>query len=510
MAGHRFKLKIVSSYLFILTVGMVLINVVVVTFLQREMIVSQVEHGLDLLKIVVDQSQFTEQDDSLQYYMRAMQSLPGKAGNGVVNVAYRSGNDFKTLVDVKADLLKKVVNLAMVSPVSVVQYHERVWTVFSPGVRYVVMAEPIRTQSEYRSSIGVVLDLKPSYEMLLGKQRIFFSYILVNVMILSVVGLFRMAKFVLRPLDNLVKISESYDWSESGMFFTEKGDGGFGKLAVSLNMMLRRINRDREKLNLTVKSLETANEKLRKSQKEIVTAEKMSAVGVLSAGLAHEIGNPLGVVQGYLELLSDHTANAEDRKQFADRAISEVERIDALIQQMLRFSKPSDPQSGIGSVEQILNELESMLAVHREMRDITYSMKIDIDSSIQIKGKDRLLQVLLNCILNSVDAVHEEIKGREKKITLVCSIDIDLEEKRWLNLQIRDNGSGISEKLLPAIFDPFFSTKVPGKGTGLGLSVSFSLIDAMGGKIKAESDEGVGTTLFIVLPVFESSIVDGE
>ena len=127
-------------------------------------------------------------------------------------------------------------------------------------------------------------------------------------------------------------MSESYHDSDALFFSGEQKRSEFGQLSMALNGMLYRIESDREKLRQTVTSLEAANATLVKTQKEMIRTEKIASVGRLSAGLAHEIGNPIGIVQGYVELLQQADLDPADKQQFAQRALSELDRINKLIQ----------------------------------------------------------------------------------------------------------------------------------------------------------------------------------
>ena len=265
--------------------------------------------------------------------------------------------------------------------------------------------------------------------------------------------------------------------------------------------MLSRIESDRRQLRASVASLEQANNQLIASQKEMVRAEKLAAVGRLSAGLAHEIGNPLGIVQGYLELLENNDLHREERHQFCQRSISELNRINKLVRQLLNLTRIPAGGDSLTPVYTILNDLVEILKTQKDMASVEILLQCE-DNNIQaaIDGT-ALHQVVLNCLLNAVDAIKEKSSEAPGRIILSCETKIARDETPSLLISIQDNGAGIEEAHLENVFDPFFTTKEPGKGTGLGLSVSYAIIEAAGGRMWVESMKDEGTTMRIELPV---------
>ena len=132
----------------------------------------------------------------------------------------------------------------------------------------------------------------------------FSIYIIVNLVILVFIGIYRISKLYLQPLSRLAKRAEEYKENDDLIFSVRRQDNELNRLSKALNSMLKRISEDKQKLRSTVQSLEKANLELKKVQKEIIRAEKLASVGRLSAGIAHEIGNPIGIIIGYLETSS--------------------------------------------------------------------------------------------------------------------------------------------------------------------------------------------------------------
>ncbi len=267
---------------------------------------------------------------------------------------------------------------------------------------------------------------------------------------------------------------------------------------MALNSMLLKIELDREKLSNAVTSLEKANKELVETQKDMILAEKLASVGRLAAGLAHEIGNPLGIVQGYVELLEQSDISQEDKKIYAGRASKELERINALIRQLLDFAKTSRTNRESISIVAIFTELKEMLLIHR--KEVVFKINSEVDNDVVIGDRDGLRQVFLNCLLNALDAIEICDDGRIGSITVIISEKLTPEDKKNMVIEIEDNGIGVRAEKSFEYFEPFYTTKEPGKGTGLGLSVSHSIIEAHDGLIKIEGKEGKGAVVTIELP----------
>jgi len=270
--------------------------------------------------------------------------------------------------------------------------------------------------------------------------------------------------------------------------------------------LLRRISADKQKLRATVASLETANAELRRAQSEIIRAEKLASVGRLSAGIAHEIGNPIGIVTGYLELLKQQEISEGERVEFLNRAQQEVERISTIIRQLLEISRPALGSCQPFSVHALIEDMVEGLNLQPFMSHIRLKSEFQAQADCAALDSNQLRQVFLNLIINAADAVSA--KGTDARGELVIATEnapaaeaSSGKTRNWLNIHFKDNGSGIPGQHLESIFDPFFTTKEPGKGTGLGLAVSFMIMESVGGTLRAESSVGEGTVMTVSLPV---------
>lgn len=233
----------------------------------------------------------------------------------------------------------------------------------------------------------------------------------------------------------------------------------------------------------------------------------MASVGRLSAGIAHEIGNPLGIVVGYLELLKQEHISTDEKKEYLIRSENEINRIHTIIRQLLDFSRQSNGDLVEVSVHELIEDVIQMIQLQPVISNIHLKRKLSAERDTVVADPDQLRQVFLNLMINATDAISfSEKKSAGELIVETCilsNLDMDsIDQNPTLKIMYIDNGIGISETDLDNIFDPFYTTKEPGKGTGLGLWVCYMIIEGLGGKIEPTSKEGEGTCVVLHLPLF--------
>jgi len=352
-----------------------------------------------------------------------------------------------------------------------------------------------------RGAVGAVWDLETTYGRLRRLQPAIGAYMLVNLLLLGLLGVFWLGRVTVRPLQRLMRRAESFSEGGDPLFASAPEDHDFARLSKSLNQIVGRMLEDQSALQATVVRLEQANEDLKQAQLEILQAEKLAVVGRLSAGLAHEIGNPLGIVIGYLELLRQDGLPAEERAEIIARTEAELNRIHRILRQLLDFARPAPEKKQRRSVHALLEETTSVFELQPLTAGIVLERHFDADQDDVLTTGEQLRQVFLNIMLNAADAIQAAGAGRQGRLTIGTATTGKDDGPALIRIRFTDNGTGIAAEDLPLIFDPFFSTKQPGQGTGLGLSVSYLTIEASGGRMAAESREGEGTTFTVELPL---------
>jgi signal transduction histidine kinase len=290
-------------------------------------------------------------------------------------------------------------------------------------------------------------------------------------------------------------------------------------IAVTLIIafFLWRNNRQKQKAKAKI---EKAYEELKSAQAQLVQSEKMASLGELTAGIAHEIQNPLNFVNNFSEVNKELLAEMKDEidkgnlneaKTIANDVIENQEKInqhgkraDAIVKGMLQHSRTSSGQKEPTDINVLADEYLRLAYHGLRAKDKSFNAKFetDLDESIEkinVVPQD-IGRVILNLINNAFYSVSEkqkqEIAGYEP--TLIVSTK---KVNDRIEIRVKDNGNGIPQRVVDKIFQPFFTTKPTGQGTGLGLSLSYDIVRAHGGKLKVETEEGTGSQFIIYLPV---------
>lgn len=291
------------------------------------------------------------------------------------------------------------------------------------------------------------------------------------------------------------------------------------------------LQQQKQKIEEQKKNVEITLAELKSTQSQLIQSEKMASLGELTAGIAHEIQNPLNFVNNFSEVSSElinemveeanngNTASvkalAEDVKQNLEKILHHGKRADAIVKGMLQHSRVSNGVKEPTNINALANEYLRLAFHGLKAKDNLFNatVKTDFDESIEkinIIPQD-IGRVLLNLYNNAFYAVNEKKKqnprphdgGVEYEPAITVSTKAVKPSSGGLGvlLTVRDNGNGIPQKILDKIFQPFFTTKPTGEGTGLGLSLSYDIIKAHGGEIKVDTKEGEGSTFIIQLPV---------
>ncbi|MFY0627599.1 MAG: hypothetical protein JXR07_14950 [Reichenbachiella sp.] len=245
--------------------------------------------------------------------------------------------------------------------------------------------------------------------------------------------------------------------------------------------------------DLGMNKLQNTLESLKSTEAQLVQSEKMAALGTLSAGIGHELNNPLNFLQNGLFLLKNILRDHKNVKVKSDPIMAildeGVRRSVSTVKSLFEFSSPPNYEFSQVSTKKILDNC-IMLITHQLNTGVEISMEFEDENYKIIGDQGALHQLFINVLVNSIESIQST-----GKIFIKQSVDSTFE-----SIIIKDTGSGISEKNLQKVMEPFFTTKDPGKGTGLGLSVSYAVIKKHGGSINIESQIGKGTTVIIQLP----------
>jgi two-component system NtrC family sensor kinase len=281
----------------------------------------------------------------------------------------------------------------------------------------------------------------------------------------------------------------------------------FGQLAESFNSMTKALHNSRVDLEDWGKRLEEkvkeATRELQIAHAETARSEKLASVGLLAAGIAHELNNPLTGVLTFAYLVKKNLPPDSRDAQDLELVIRETKRCAGIIRRLLDFSREKPPEKAYGDLNAIVTDTLALIKQPTELEDIELITSLDEQMPPVWMDENLIKQVIMNMLVNARHAITNggtiKIKTRVRKAG-DCPAAIrafgDMAE-----ITISDTGCGIPEKDLKKIFDPFFTTKEVGKGTGLGLSVSYSTVEAHRGTIEVDSVEGEGTEFRIYLAI---------
>ncbi len=273
-------------------------------------------------------------------------------------------------------------------------------------------------------------------------------------------------------------------------------------------------------LKSAYENLETAHEELKSTQKQLIQSEKMASLGELTAGIAHEIQNPLNFVNNFSDLNKElleelkeevDNENIEEVKSIADDVIDNEQKInhhgkraEAIVKGMLLHSRGSSGQKEPTDINALCDEYLRLSYHGFRAKDKSFNAdyKLEIDGSIpkiEVVPQD-IGRILLNLINNAFYAVNEKLKQNVNEFKPLVVVSTKLLGNK-VEIRVQDNGNGIPDSVKEKIFQPFFTTKPTGQGTGLGLSLSYDIVKAHDGDLKVESTEGEGTEFIIRIPI---------
>lgn len=367
-----------------------------------------------------------------------------------------------------------------------------------------------------------------------GTVAVIYVFLLVgaDLVVFASFGHWLLQTRVLRPVDRMIDGIAAIAEGDYSSRLPPGETRELARLAEAVNRMAERLIANQEQLGANIASLQETNRLLTEARDELVRAEKLASVGRLSAGIAHEIGNPLGAVLGYLAVLGRRVGLAE--RELVDAAEAEARRIDKIVRSLLDYARPREAHARPIAVASVVERTVDLLRTQGKLDTIRVTLELAPDSPEVVADQFQLEQVLVNLLLNAVDA----LEGREDPAITIRTRSgkhqprpqprarrkddppyADYSHRRRLHqparlpredpfppggeiveIAVSDNGPGIPPDLIGQVFDPFVTTKEPGKGTGLGLAVCARLIDAMGGTIRVESQPGAGATFTVVLP----------
>ena len=429
-------------------------------------------------------------------------------------------------------LLKKVIRTGELSAEI-----DKSETFLSTQYKKMVIYSPLWHQGKI---IGGILMEVPIWDLmtnLLDSKRNILILIALDAIVLIIFGSLLLSRVLVKPIKDLVRLTQKISEGDFSQKIEETSKNEIGQLIVSFNWMIDRLKENQENLENYLESLESANKQLKQAQEELIRTEKLASIGRFAAGVAHEVGNPLGAILGYTSILQKEGMDRGESKDYLNRIEKEIERINRIVHELLDFARPSKFEIKDLEINKVIESTLSLLSYQKNFKNIETQLDMQSDLPL-IKGDEsQLSQVMINIILNAVDAMPSGgTLTIQTRTHMVENLDVDRlqriyprrrksdpmesdyshmrkadplsvlfkkfsEGDRLVKIRISDTGVGIKKEDLENIFDPFFTTKAPDKGTGLGLSISLRIVESLGGEMRVESEVEKGTTFEIYFPV---------
>jgi signal transduction histidine kinase len=354
---------------------------------------------------------------------------------------------------------------------------------------FVEVLVPLRSGEGFRGILQSRFSLEDVALRVQNAQKMLLVYVFLYGGILFLFGLYLLNRNVVRPINSLMATTLLVAEGDLDQEVSENGPREIATLGQSFNAMVKALRDSRKDTEATIHSLRQANEDLRETRAELVRSEKMASVGHLAAGMAHEIGNPLGAVVGYLDLLKSELSDGR-QQEIAACAANEAGRIDHLVRDLLDYAAPGKARPETFDPTTVMEEALDLLTNQGLLSRLRLVRLLPQSLATVHMVRHQLLQVFVNLLLNACDASRE---GGQIQVEAGLS-----GPSVWLS--VADEGEGISTENLGHVFDPFFTTKAPGKGRGLGLAFCYRVVDEAGGKIEVHSKVGRGSSFTVRLP----------
>lgn len=237
-----------------------------------------------------------------------------------------------------------------------------------------------------------------------------------------------------------------------------------------------------------------------KLEKHMAQTEKLAAIGELSAGIAHEINNPLGIILGFNQLLIRGEKEGSEKLKDLKTIEKHVKHCKTITADLLNFSRNAKTQKEFLNIHEIIDDVLGFIIKQTDYEDIKTRKNYQAHLPSVFIDAEKIRQVLINLLMNAKYAM-----GKSGTLTLSTGTKT-IDGSDWVYITIEDTGGGIEQSNISRIFDPFFTTKPTGEGTGLGLSVSYGIIQNHGGEIDVESSNNTGTVFTITLPVLTATL----
>jgi signal transduction histidine kinase len=366
------------------------------------------------------------------------------------------------------------------------------------------------------------------------------ALVLGNVLVFTAFGAFLLRRQLVLPLQRVAAAARAIESGAADVRAPLAGPAETAELASAFNAMTDALARRSEALEKAVADLRSSNQRLREARAGLDRAERLASVGRLAAGVAHEVGNPMGALLAFVDLARRDASLSPAAQGLLERAGREGERVRTILRQLLDFSRPPRRTPCRVDLARVCEETAGLVRAQRRYAGIRIEVASEGDPPAALADPDAVVQIVLNLLLNAADALSKaaarprsepqasegrapakdgsaeprigvRVRGVAARVRAGESPEAAAARRRADGVEcvVEDNGPGVAEEDRERIFDPFFTTKPPGEGTGLGLSNAARFAEELGGSLALAESDGRGAVFVLRLPA-DGAEPDGE
>jgi signal transduction histidine kinase len=341
--------------------------------------------------------------------------------------------------------------------------------------------------NEQNIYIVTSIDAQQFYaELISFRDKIFLANIVFAIILVLLAII--LSRHITTPIHKLIEASQNIGRGNLEQKIEVVTNDEIQILANEFELMRTRL---RESYQGMEEKIQRRTRELQEAQAQISHQEKMASLGMMAAGIAHEIGNPLTSISSMAQVIKRKNDN-QNINDYVTNILKNIDRISRIVRELVDFSRPSSYKEAPSDINEIIKSAVGIIKYDRRSKNLTYSLALDPELPKTVIVSDHLLQVFLNILINSVDA--SEGFGDEIVVN-------SFTKNGNITVDITDSGCGIPVEMQKKIFEPFYTTKEVSKGTGLGLTVSYGFIKKLNGEIKVKSEEGKGSTFSVIIPI---------